>query len=68
MDVEVFAVAAVQSGLPPGPVNNIAINSAALEAWKGMTPDEIEKIMMTPDGGDNAAWSAGAPYNPMPPT
>jgi len=64
MDVEVFAVAAVASGLPPGPANNIAVNSAELEKWKLMLPGEIGTILMSPDGGDNAAWCAAAPYNP----
>jgi len=65
-DVEVFAAAAVASGLPPGPANNIAVNSAELAKWKLMTPEEIknQKIKMSPDGGDNAAWCAAAPYNP----
>jgi Flp pilus assembly protein TadG len=71
-DVEVFAVAAVASGLPPGPFNNIAINRTALETWKAMTPEQLQKlqdtsdasVIMSPDGGDNAAWCAPAPYNP----
>jgi hypothetical protein len=63
-DVEVFAVAAVASGLPPGPVNNIAVNKFELEKWLKMDPEELDKILMSPDNGDNAAWCAGTPYKP----
>jgi Flp pilus assembly protein TadG len=62
-DVEVFAVAAVQSGLPPGPFSNIAVNRAELEKWKLLSPEELGKILMSPDNGDNAGWSAAAPSN-----
>jgi hypothetical protein len=29
-----------------------------------MTPEELDKILMSPDNGDNAAWCAGTPYKP----